>query len=222
MDTVKFLREIYKTLPEEKQREQLAQVVDELKFLQDENGKLKTQAEGATLPEAPTSATAKVVDPTTQMEWLVTVRGYATGEMVTSLIANIQKAQRDLIGSGFVSFDTYVDQRKADRAAQNGNGAALPVSVVAPPKAASQPAAKQPEQFEASELVATINNGKAYWKVKGGKYTQYGVTVWPEVLQAAGFADDLDPMQTYSLNGYMATICFKDDGKVDKVTQLTR
>jgi hypothetical protein len=33
------------------------------------------------------------------------------------------------------------------------------------------------------------------WVVKGGNFTKYGITCWPETLEAAGINDKLDPMK---------------------------
>ena len=59
-------------------------------------------------------------------------------------------------------------------------------------------------EFEATELVGSMSKGKTYWKVKGGKYSKYGVTVWPEVLETVFKLDDLDPATVYNMTGYTA------------------
>lgn len=77
--------------------------------------------------------------------------------------------------------------------------------------------------FAASEMICTVSEGKAYWKVKGGQFTKFGVTIWPEVLQAAGFdPDTLNPMKPVSLAGYTAHYVLNDEGKAQKVTALTK
>lgn len=77
------------------------------------------------------------------------------------------------------------------------------------------------EQMECKLLEASVNGGKTYWKVKGGKYEKFGVTVWDEVLAPAGLVN-LNPLQTYDLTGFIATIQLKDDGKPQKVSKLIR
>lgn len=77
------------------------------------------------------------------------------------------------------------------------------------------------QSFPCKILSATVDGGKAYWKIKGGHFEKFGVTVYPEVLTAAGFAT-LDPLQQYDLTGYTATYALKDDGKPAKVTALAR
>lgn len=82
--------------------------------------------------------------------------------------------------------------------------------------------------FEASELFAQTSKGKTYWKIKGGRFSQYGVTVWPEVLNEAikdGLIlgdDELDPMRTYPLFGLVAHYVENDKGQPQKVTRLAQ
>ena len=90
------------------------------------------------------------------------------------------------------------------------------------PPAVATPTATQGEEdsFSAETLVASVNEGKAYWKVQGGPFSKFGVTIWPEVLGEAGFdCDQLDPTQTYNLTGHTATY-MRVDGKPKKVTRL--
>ncbi len=92
------------------------------------------------------------------------------------------------------------------------------------PPAVAIPTATQGEEdsFSAETLVANVNEGRAYWKVQGGPFSKFGVTIWPEVLNEAGFdCDQLDPTQTYSLSGHTATY-MKVDGKPKKVTRLAK
>lgn len=81
--------------------------------------------------------------------------------------------------------------------------------------------------FMAEKLTANVTGGKTYWKVMGGRFAKYGVTVWPEVLNAAianGLLpgdDELNPMREYDLAGL--TACYvENDGKPQKVTRLIR
>lgn len=77
--------------------------------------------------------------------------------------------------------------------------------------------------FAASEMICTVSEGKTYWKVKGGQFTKFGVTIWPEVLRAAGFdPDTLNPMKPVSLAGYTAHYVLNEEGKAQKVTALTK
>ena len=75
--------------------------------------------------------------------------------------------------------------------------------------------------FPAQELSATVNDGKAYWKVKGDRFQKFGVTVWPEVLEAAGFeVETLNPLKPVDLTGWMATYVVKENGMPQKIVRL--
>lgn len=75
--------------------------------------------------------------------------------------------------------------------------------------------------FPASEMTATVDKGKVYWKVTGAKYTKHGATIWPEVLETAGFnPDELNPMKPYDLKGYMAYCEPNGSGNPKKVIRL--
>lgn len=65
------------------------------------------------------------------------------------------------------------------------------------------------------------------WVVKGGNLKKFGVTCWPEVLEAAGILSKLDPMKENKPSGsWIAKYVEKagDDGnmKPDKVVELVR
>lgn len=113
-------------------------------------------------------------------------------------------------------------------AAVNGNGHAAPPPAAAPVPVASvdptpAPAMTGEITFTAGTLAATVDKGKTYWKIMGGQYQTYGVTVWPEVLTAAGFDPAaLNPLQTYDLTGWTAVCSVKANGQPRKVTALTR
>ena len=73
-----------------------------------------------------------------------------------------------------------------------------------PPPAAAQH--EGPLSFEAESLVGSTSEGKTYWKVRGGMFKKFGVTIWPEVLTKAGFdVEELNPATPYNLIGYTAT-----------------
>ncbi len=97
--------------------------------------------------------------------------------------------------------------------------------MVPPVVASQQQQASRPvgtESFQAEKLVGTVTEGKLYWKVRGERFSKHGVTIWPEVLAAAGFfIDDLNIMDQYDLSGYTAFYELKE-GKPTKVTQLVK
>jgi hypothetical protein len=78
--------------------------------------------------------------------------------------------------------------------------------------------------FVAEKLDVSLHNGKYYFKVIGGKFTKYGVTVWDEVLKAAGLQIDMsNPTNLPNIEGWRADYITKEkDGKTvpDKVTRL--
>lgn len=195
-------------------KEIFSEVANTLKNLDTQVQALQAAADNP-LPEAPASATAKVVNPETQAEWLVTVREVNAGKL---LIGGLPDVEKELLRQGYIAMDDYIDQRRAER--QNGTQARQPVQQTpgAPPVQSNGT-----KTFAASELSISVNDGKPYFKIKGGKFTKYGVIIWPEVLEAAGYdVNALDPMQTYNLNGWQAIYSTKEDGKPEKVVELRR
>lgn len=87
---------------------------------------------------------------------------------------------------------------------------------------AVHPATSGPTQsFTAESLSATMDKGKTYWKVQGGMFSKFGVTVWPEVLAGAGFeTEQMNPAKVYDLTGYTAVYVLNEEGKAQKVIQL--
>lgn len=75
--------------------------------------------------------------------------------------------------------------------------------------------------FPVSEITATVSDGKAYWRIKGGQFQKWGVIVYPEVLEAAGL-NDLNPLTPFVETGWTAAYCLKENGKPKKVVRLKR
>lgn len=97
-----------------------------------------------------------------------------------------------------------------------------PAAVGHTPALASEPIdGSATGQFAAEEMTATVDDGKVYWKVKGGQYQKYGVIVWPEVLEAAGFdPDEMNPLKPVDLVGWTAICSMKENGQPKKVIRL--
>lgn len=77
--------------------------------------------------------------------------------------------------------------------------------------------------FTADKLTVSMNDGKFYFKVMGGKFAQYGINVWDEVLKAAGLQfDPSNPATIPNIAGWRADyIEEQKDGKTRrKVTRL--
>jgi len=79
-----------------------------------------------------------------------------------------------------------------------------------------------PKNFQASKLVVEIKEGKPYYKVAGqeSKFPKYPVTVWPEVLEKAGFAEEKIPAAGIPLDGFTAHYIVNDKGNPAKVIRL--
>lgn len=75
--------------------------------------------------------------------------------------------------------------------------------------------------FPADVLTVNASSGKRYFKIKGGRFAKFGVTVWPEVLQAAGIDPDEITKDT-PLTGYVAHAEVAADGKPSKVVKLVK
>lgn len=85
------------------------------------------------------------------------------------------------------------------------------------------------QSFVAERLSVKFEDGKYFYKVMGGKWSQYGIAIWPEVLIAAGLGVNADgtpawgnPPNPPSINGWTAeyTETLKDGKPRRKVTRL--
>lgn len=78
--------------------------------------------------------------------------------------------------------------------------------------------------FTADKLTVDMHDGKFFFKVSGGKFTQYGINVWPEVLEGAGLKVDFSttPPTVPNIAGWRATYSeeFKDGKTRRKIIKL--
>jgi hypothetical protein len=77
--------------------------------------------------------------------------------------------------------------------------------------------------FIAEKLSVSYHDGKFYTKVMGGKWSQYGITIWDEVLEKAGIKIDVsNPQNVPSINGWRADYVeeIKDGKTRRKITRL--
>ena len=51
------------------------------------------------------------------------------------------------------------------------------------------------KHFSIETIILAAGGGHPRWVVKGGFFKKFGVTCWPEVLEAAGLHEHLDPMK---------------------------
>lgn len=64
------------------------------------------------------------------------------------------------------------------------------------------------EIIPADEIVVDVKQGKRYYAIKGGRYTEHGVRVWKEVIEPTGLLDELG--QEFSL------VLFNWKAKIEK------
>ena len=179
------------------------------------------------LPEAPASITTKVYD-SNGFEVRLTVRDYSMSDLLKKWI----KFSEYLMDNGYTPTNAprpaAPPQAPPEPTPADIEAQANPERVAAsqPQQAAAVPPAAGGQSFMAEKLVASMTDGKTYWKIKGGIYQRYGVTVWPEVLQAAQQAGlylsdgELNPAQEYPLGGWIAHFVINEKGQPQKVTQL--
>ena len=87
--------------------------------------------------------------------------------------------------------------------------------------------ARNGKSFEVESIKLAAGGDHPRWVVKGGKFKKFGVTCWPETLEAAGVAEKLDPLKDNKPKGdWIAhyTERQNDEGKwvPDKVTRLEK
>jgi len=92
------------------------------------------------------------------------------------------------------------------------------------PSATSTSSTAEPsdDTFITELLVCNISDGKKFFKIKGGKWSRWGVTAWDEVLTAAGIPVGKLEGKEYKLEGYRATFIRKEDGNPKKVVKLEK
>jgi hypothetical protein len=81
--------------------------------------------------------------------------------------------------------------------------------------------------FEVATIKLAAGGDHPRWVVKGGNFIKYGVTCWPETLDAAGIAEKLDPLKDNKPKGQWVAHYNErqnDEGKwvPDKVVSLER
>ena len=87
--------------------------------------------------------------------------------------------------------------------------------------------ARNGKSFEVESIKLAAGGDHPRWVVKGGNFKKFGVTCWPETLEAAGVAEKLDPLKDNKPKGdWIAhyTERQNDEGKwvPDKVTRLEK
>lgn len=81
--------------------------------------------------------------------------------------------------------------------------------------------------FEIESIKLAAGGENPRWVVRGGKFKKFGVTCWPETLEAAGVAEKLDPLKDNKPKGNWVahyTERQNEEGRwvPDKVTKLMK
>ncbi|MBX3003659.1 MAG: hypothetical protein KF828_06850 [Anaerolineales bacterium] len=96
------------------------------------------------------------------------------------------------------------------------------------PQAVAERASTAAEKsFEIETIILAAGGDHPRWTIKGGKFKKFGVTCWPEVLEAAGIAKKLNPMGENKPQGNWLAYYIErenEEGRVvpDKVTRIER
>ncbi|MGH2583129.1 MAG: hypothetical protein ACRDFQ_09580 [Anaerolineales bacterium] len=83
------------------------------------------------------------------------------------------------------------------------------------------------QAFDVESIALAAGGDHPRWVVKGGNFKKFGVTCWPETLEAAGVAEKLDPLKENKPKGNWVaryTERQNDEGKwvPDKVIELEK
>ena len=97
-----------------------------------------------------------------------------------------------------------------------------PVETNRPTAPAMAPQSAELTGFIVDSIAATVSDGKAYWRVKGGEFQKWGVIVYDEVLERSGLLTILNPLKTYSEPGLVAYYSLKENGKPKKIVRFER
>jgi hypothetical protein len=107
-------------------------------------------------------------------------------------------------------------------ALENGRG-----EIRSPHNGNEEAATRNGKEFEVESIQLAGGGEHPRWVVKGGKFKKFGVTCWPETLEAAGIAEKMDPLKENKPKGnWVAKYSERknDEGKwvPDKVVGLVK
>lgn len=175
------------------------------------------------------------------VEWHLTMREGIEGEAVVKFLENIEAVTAWLNNRTGWSFQgTQIGRVEAVKAAALPVRTIQPVAptvaapivpTIAPVAAAVQPAsdAAAGDQLDVQQISSHVtDNGKEFFRVKGGRYMRHGVRVWPEIaatLETYGIVlADLEMGQAYDISkfGLVALFCRSAEGKISKVIQFVK
>lgn len=85
---------------------------------------------------------------------------------------------------------------------------------------AVSPTANPVMVFPASEICVTMKDGKRYFKVKGGEYSEHGINFWPEHMKANGIVPGLIPDSGHTCKPGTTMVVEMVEGKPKRVLRL--
>jgi hypothetical protein len=106
-----------------------------------------------------------------------------------------------------------LDKAKLQEGGENGDG--------------QKSVSRNGKSFEVESIKLAAGGDHPRWVVKGGNFKKFGVTCWPETLEAAGIAEKLDPLKDNKPKGNWVAHYNErenDEGKwvPDKVVSLEK
>ena len=75
----------------------------------------------------------------------------------------------------------------------------------------------RPEIVDCKELICALEKGEIVYKITGGKFSKYGVRIWPEVLEQYRDLRGFQAGKSYNMTGWKMAV---DTSKAAKVVQL--
>jgi hypothetical protein len=124
-------------------------------------------------------------------EWLVTIRDFGNPSLIQQMLDGISLASNELKNHGYMP-------------------------------AGYTPTEEGEMSFAAAELKPNMMDGNLYWNVTSmrGKYSKFGIRVWPEVLEAAGI--DPEVVKKKDLTGWTAHLEERYAGKDEEGNEKTK
>ncbi len=148
------------------------------------------------------------------------------GQSDSDFILRVQQFQKDLVSKGWKPFGS--NGHAAVTPAAHAPAVSSPTAAAAAQASAVAPSSTVPTKtIDITAITLAAGGAHPRWVVKGGKLTKFGVTCWPETLEAAGIADKLNPVQENKPKGQWIAHYIErqnEDGRwvPDKVTKIER
>jgi hypothetical protein len=155
-----------------------------------------------------------------------TIRGILTPDQIKAHVKSALEANAHIVFLGGTARGKYESSQGATLPTPTPTDAIITETMNADPlwnqSTPAQATETNPNVFDTAKLLVTITNGKKYFKVKGGPWMKYGVTVWDEVLVQAGIPVGKLEGKEYDFINYKAAYSLRADGKPEKVIKLEK